>query len=134
MPGGRCLAQDAVLFGVAHRMYSERMIVQRTRFTQRRPIVEPIFTMRQVIDKTKEFGKKAYIDFKEFKAAFDSMYYNPLSLILLSVGQPDKYCKLFEKLYEETESCVQVNGKRTVTFDIKTVVRQGCAVTSELFN
>ena len=108
--------------------------VQQAGFMPGRSTVEQIFTMRQLIEKTKEFRRKAYVAFVDFKAAFDSVDRNSLWLILRSTGLPDKYCKLFEKLYEETVGCVQVNGKRSTTFGIKTGVRQGCAAAPELFN
>jgi len=108
--------------------------VQQARFMPGRSTVEQIFTMRQLIEKTREFRRNAYVAFVDFKAAFDSVDRNSVWLILRSTGLPDKYCKLFEKLYEETESCVQVNGKRSTTFNIKTGVRQGCAAAPELFN
>ena len=96
-----------------------------------RSTVEQIFTIRQLIEKTREFRRNAYVAFVYFKAAFDSVDRNSVWLILRSTGLPVKYCKLFEKLYEETESCVQVNGKRSTTFNIKTGVRQGCAAAPE---
>ncbi|KAK2722404.1 hypothetical protein QYM36_002817 [Artemia franciscana] len=94
----------------------------------------PLEQKQKLIEKTREFRRNAYVAFVDFKAAFDSVDRNSVWLILRSTGLPDKYCKLFEKLYEETESYVQVNGKRSTTFNIKTGVRQGCAAAPELFN
>ena len=108
--------------------------VQQVGFMSGRSTVEQIFTMPQLIEKTKEFRRKAYVAFVDFNAAFDSVNCYSLWLILRSTGLPEKYCKLFEKIYEETVGCVQVNGKRSTTFGIKTGVRQGCAAAPELFN
>ena len=44
------------------------------------------------------------------------------------------YCSLFVRQYEQTSSCVQVNGKNSQSFCIGTGVRQGCAVPPELFD
>ena len=49
-------------------------------------------------------------------------------------GLPEKYCRLLKALHHGTESCVQVNGRRSQFFQITTGVRQGCAVAPELFN
>ena len=108
--------------------------VQQAGFMPGRSTTEQMFTMRQLIEKTREFHQKAYIAFVDFKAAFDSVDRRSLWLILRTTGLPKKYCSLFEKLYEDTESCVQVNGRRSPTFPVKTGVRQGCAAAPELFN
>ena len=96
--------------------------------------MEQIFTMRQLIEKTREFQQKAYVAFVDFKAAFDSVDRQSLWLILKTTGLQEKYCNLFERLHEGTESCVQVNGRRSSSFEIHTGVRQGCAAAPELFN
>ena len=90
--------------------------------------------MRQLVEKTREFQQKAYVAFVDFKAAFDSVDQQSLWLILETTGLPAKYCNLFERLHEGTESCVQVNGRRSSSFKINTGVRQGCAAAPELFN
>ncbi|KAK2702824.1 hypothetical protein QYM36_018582, partial [Artemia franciscana] len=83
-----------------------------------RSTVEQIFTMRQLIEKTREFQQKAYVAFVDFKAAFDSIDRQSLWLILKTTGLPVKYCNLFERLHEGAESCVQVNGRRSSSFKI----------------
>jgi hypothetical protein len=70
----------------------------------------------------------------DFKAAFDSVDRRSLWLILRTTATPQEYCSLFEKLYDDTESCVQVNGRRSLTLSVKTGVRQGCAAAPDLFN
>ncbi|KAK2705526.1 hypothetical protein QYM36_015798 [Artemia franciscana] len=96
--------------------------------------VEKIFTMRQLVEKTREFEQKAYVTFVDIQAAFDFVNQQSLWLILKTTGLPAKYCNLFERLHEGTESCVQVNGRRSSYFEINIGVRQGCAAAPELFN
>ncbi|XP_065565824.1 uncharacterized protein LOC136030685 [Artemia franciscana] len=90
--------------------------------------------MQQLIEKTQEFQQKAYVSFVDFKAAFDSVNQQSLWLILKTMGLAAKYCNLFEQLHKGTESCMQVNGRCSSSFEINTGVRQGCAAAPELFN
>jgi len=70
----------------------------------------------------------------DFKAAFNSVDQQSLWLILKTAGLPAKYCNLFEQLHKGTESCVQVNGRHSSSFESNTRVRQGCSTAAELFN
>ncbi|KAK2721969.1 hypothetical protein QYM36_002510 [Artemia franciscana] len=74
--------------------------MQRAGFMPGRSTVEKIFTIRQLIEKTREFQRKAYVAFVDFKAAFDSVDRQSLWLILKTTGLPAKYCNLFERLHE----------------------------------
>lgn len=103
-------------------------------FMSDRSTIEQIFTIRQIIEKATEFRQKAFFTFVDFRAAFDSVDREALWRILESTGLPEKYCRLFKALHHGTESCVQVNGRRSPFFQITTGVRQGCAVAPELFN
>ncbi|KAK2711589.1 hypothetical protein QYM36_012664 [Artemia franciscana] len=83
-------------------------------YTRLRSAIDEIL----LIEKTREFQQKAYVAFVDFKAAFDSIDRQSLWLILKTTGLPVKYCNLFERLHEGTESCVQVNGRRSSSFKI----------------
>ncbi|XP_065583726.1 uncharacterized protein LOC136042693 [Artemia franciscana] len=96
--------------------------------------MEQIFTLRQLIEKTREFQQKAYHAFVDFKAAFNSVDRQSLWLILKTTGLPAKYCNLFERLHKGTESCRQVSGRHSSSFESNTRVRQGCSTAAELFN
>ena len=108
--------------------------IQQAGFMPGRSTVEQIFTMQQLIEKTREFQQKAYVAFVDFKAAFDSVDRQSLWLIWKTTGLSAKYCNLFERLHKGTESCVQVNGRCSSSFEISTGVCQGCAAAPELFN
>ena len=57
-----------------------------------------------------------------------------LWLILKTTVIAGKYCRLFERLHEGTESFVQVNCRRSLSFEINTGVHLGYAADIELFN
>ena len=79
--------------------------IEQAGLMPRKSTVEQIFTIWQLIEKTRsKFRQKAYVVSVGFKAAFDSVDRQSLRLILKSTGLPAKYCNLFERLHEGTES------------------------------
>jgi hypothetical protein len=47
--------------------------IQQAGFMPNRSMTEQIYTIRQVIEKAREFQRTAYITFVDFKAAFNSI-------------------------------------------------------------
>ena len=92
--------------------------------------------MRLLIEKAREYRKDRQLiaAFIDLKAAFDSIDRRCLWLILQAAGVPEKLIRLFKKLYDDAESCVQVNGRKTDFFPTNSGVRQGCVAAPELFN
>ena len=83
-----------------------------------RSTIEQIFTIRQIVEKTTEFRQTAFIAFVDFRAAFDSVDRKALWRILELTDLPEKYCILLKVLHHGTESCIQVNGRRSPFFQI----------------
>ena len=50
------------------------------------------------------------------------------------LGIRGKYYKFIENLYLSSKACVRVDGKFSESFSIKKEVRQGCPLSSILFN
>ena len=78
--------------------------IQQAGFMPNRSTTEPIYTIRQVIEKAREFQRTAYIVFVDFKAAFDLIDRESLWLILKRTGLPDRYCRLFKALYTSSKA------------------------------
>ena len=47
---------------------------------------------------------------------------------------PEKLLRLIKGYYQSTRTRVRAYGEETETFEVKTGVQQGCALTSTLFN
>jgi hypothetical protein len=99
--------------------------VQLAGFMPRRSTVEQIFTMHQLIEKKNEFGRKAYVAFVDFRAAFDSVDCNSLRLILRSTGMPDKYCKLFGSSTKRRRAAFKSTASGTQHLVLKPVSAKG---------
>ncbi|KAK2703839.1 hypothetical protein QYM36_017779 [Artemia franciscana] len=106
--------------------------IQQPGFMPGRSTMEQIFTLRQLIEKTREFQQKAYDTFLDFKAAFNSVNRESLWLILKTTGLPAKYCNLFELLHKGTESCRQVSGRHSSSFESNTSVHHGCSTAAAI--
>ena len=81
---------------------------EQTGFTAGRSTTEQIFAIRQIIEKSEEFNKSTYIDFIDFKAAFDSVSRDSLWKIIQICGVPQE---------------LSVLG-----------VKQGCVIAPDLYN
>ena len=68
---------------------------------------EQIISIRQIIEKSKEFNKSAYIAFIEFAAAFDSVSRESWWKILQICGVPQELSVLVRQLYTDTRSAVR---------------------------
>ncbi|KAK2705399.1 hypothetical protein QYM36_017443 [Artemia franciscana] len=85
-----------------------------------RSTVEQIFTMRQLVEKTREFQQKAYVAFMDFKAAFDSVDQQSLWLILKTTGLPateSKKRKRVEESQEQQENRLAAKERKTAQLD-----------------
>jgi hypothetical protein len=96
--------------------------------------IDQIFALRQIVEKAIEFQNPLYIAFIDFKAAFDSVDRNSLWLLLQTAGLPAKLTRLFQLLYNNSESSVRLQHDTSQWFGIASGVRQGCVVAPDLFN
>ena len=106
---------------------------QQAGFRKGRSCAEQIFTLRNIIEQCIEFQKKSFLNFIDFRKAFDSIHRDSLWEILKTYGIPSKFINLFRNLYTDTSCCVKVESGYTEFFNIETGVRQGCILSPFLF-
>lgn len=109
---------------------------QQAGFMPYRSTTDHISALRLIVEKVREFRKNQhlYIAFIDLKAAFDTVDHTSLWNILKYLGVPPKITTMFQRLYNNSESCVRVNGKDSEWFPINSGVRQGCVAAPDLFN
>jgi len=78
-------------------------------------------------------GRVGYVNFVDFKKAFDSIHRYSLWKIIQLYGIPQKYINIFQALYRHTRCCIRINHGVTDMFDILTRVRQGVILSRFLF-
>ena len=103
-------------------------------FRKGRGTRDQIANIRWIIGKAGEFQKNTYFCFIEYAKAFDSLDHNKLWKILLGMGIPDHLTCLLRNLYAGQEATVRTGHGTTDWFQIGKGVRQGCILSTCLFN
>lgn len=98
--------------------------------------IEQISALRLIIEKSQEFCQDShlYIAFLDLKNPFDTMDHSSFQKIPTILGVPRKITTLFQRMYNNAESCVRVNTKVSNWFSNNSGVRQGCVAAPDLFN
>ncbi|PIO67667.1 hypothetical protein TELCIR_10574 [Teladorsagia circumcincta] len=99
-----------------------------------RSCTEQIFTLRNIVEQCMEYHHPLFVNFIDFKKAFDSIHRDSLWKILRIYGIPSRFISIFKILYLNSSCCVRTNNGHTHFFEITTAVRQGCILSPFLFN
>ena len=84
--------------------------------------------------KAREFQKNIYFYFIDYAKAFDCVDHNKLWKILKEMGIPDHLTCLLRNLYAGQEVTVRTGHGTTDWFQVGNGIRQGCMLSSCLFN
>ena len=103
-------------------------------FRKGRGIRDQIANIHWIIEKAREFQKNIYFCFIDYAKAFDCVDHNKLWEILKEIGTPDQLTCLLRNLYAGQEATVRTGHGTTDWFQIGKGVRQGCILSSCLFN
>ena len=106
----------------------------QARFRKGRGTRNQIANIRWIIKKAREFQKNVYFCFIDYTKAFDCVYHNKLWKILKEMGIPDHLTCLLRNLYVGQEATVRTGHGTTDWFKMGKGVRQGCILSSCLFN
>lgn len=104
-------------------------------FNKGRGTREHLFVLNALIEsKLKSKGGKLYVCLIDFKAAFDTISRRRLLKKLKEIGINGRMHRMIASIYEDTRAEVQIGGNLTRSFKTKQGVRQGCALSSLLFD
>ena len=101
-------------------------------FRKGRGCTEQIFTLRNIIEQCTEWQRQLFVNFIDFEKAFDSLHRESLWKILRKYGVPQEIVQIIRSFYENF-TC-RVGNDSNLNFAVKTGVRQGCVMSSLLFN
>ena len=87
-----------------------------------------------IMEKARDFQKNIYFCFIDYAKAFDCVDHNKLWKILKEMGISDHLTCLLRNLYAGQEATVRTGHGTTDWFQIGNGVRQGCILSSCLFN
>ena len=103
-------------------------------FRKGRGTRDQIANIRWIIEKTREFQKNIYFCFIGYTKAFDCVDHNKLWKILQEMGIPDHLTCFLRNLYTVQKATVRTGHGTPDWFQIGKGVRQGCILSSCLFN
>ncbi|CAE1265741.1 unnamed protein product [Acanthosepion pharaonis] len=101
-------------------------------FRPGRGYVDQIFSLRRTLEQRWAYQQPTVLCFVDFATAFDSVDRGSLLRIMEADGMPAK--RLIKGYYQSTRARVRAYGEESETFEARTGVRQGCALSPTLFN
>ena len=93
-----------------------------------------IFTIKQIIEKRREFNLETHMAFLDLKKAFDRVNRNQLWQILNRRGIPNHLIEVIKSLYRNTSIQIDTGRKILHKMYVNQGVRQGCNLSPALFN
>ena len=103
-------------------------------FRQNRSCIDQIYSLRCIIHQCIEFNIPLYINFVDFKAAFDSIDRQFIWRSMQHYGLPEKYIRIMKAFFSHTVSAVRVNGELTDWFPVNSGTGQGDIQGPPVFN
>ena len=103
-------------------------------FRKGRGTRDQIAKIHWIMEKAREFKKNIYFCFIDHAKAFDCVEHKKLWKILKEMGIPDHLTCLLRNLYAGQKATVRTGHGTTDWFQIGKGVRQGCILSSCLFN
>ena len=103
-------------------------------FRKNRSCVDQIYTLRSIIHNFTDYNLPLYINFVDFKSAFDCINREFIWKALDHYGLPSKYIRIVQAFFDGTASAVRVNGELTDWFDVGSGTGQGYIQGPPMFN
>ncbi len=103
-------------------------------FRRNRSCIDQLYSLRCIIHNCIEYNIPLYINFIDFKAAFDSINRGFIWRAFEHYGLPQKYIRVFQAFFRSTVSAVRHNGEISEWFSVKSGTGQGDIQGPPLFN
>ena len=102
-------------------------------FRPGRSTTDQIFTLKQIFEKSWEFGKDLFACFVDLEKVYDRVPRDKLWKVLQEYGVDGQLLRAIKSFYCRPEVCVRVNGKQSKPFHVGVGLRQGCVLSPLLF-
>ncbi|GBM40784.1 hypothetical protein AVEN_80794-1 [Araneus ventricosus] len=103
-------------------------------FRPQRSTVDQIHTLRQILEKTKEYNIKTFYLFIDFKAAHDSIKRDKLLKAMIEFNIPTKLVNLNKASLSNVRCRVKIQNHLSESFTAERGLRQGDSLACLLFN
>ena len=102
-------------------------------FCPGRSTTDQIFTLKQIFEKSWEYGKDLFACFVDFEKACDQVPRDKLWKVLQEYDVDGHLLRAIKSFYCRPEVCVRVNGKQSKPLYVGIGLRQGCVLSPLLF-
>ena len=115
--------------------YAEKILGSyQSGFRQGKSTIDQIFTLRQILEKTKEFNIETHHLFIDFRSAYDSVKRKELYIAMREFEIPEKLIRLTKMTMEKSQNSVKIQTDITDPFQTWNGLRQGDSLSCLLFN
>ena len=97
-------------------------------FRPGRSTTDQIFTLKQIFEKSWEYGKDLFALFVDLEKAYDRVPRDKLWKGLQEYGVNGQLLRAIKSFYCRPEVCVRVNGKQSKPFHVGVGLRQECVL------
>ena len=108
-----------ILLGRIDEVIDNKLREEQAGFRRGRGCIDQIFAIRNIIEQCIEWKMPLYINYIDFKKAFDSVHRETLWKIVRSYGIPMKICNLMQAFYENFECSVILEKSVSEPFIVK---------------
>ncbi|VDP54334.1 unnamed protein product [Schistosoma margrebowiei] len=106
---------------------------QQKGFRKDRSCIDQIATLRIIVEQSIEWNSSLYINFIDYKKAFDGVDRRTLCKLLRHHGVPENIVSTIQNYCDGSNYKIAHRGQLTKSFEIKTGVRQGRLLSPVLF-
>lgn len=115
--------------------YAEKIIGDyQNGFRSNRSTTDNIFAIKMISEKVWEYNQSIHYLFIDFLKAYDSIHRDSLWNVMIEFGFPLKLINMCRLCMDDNTSRILLNGKRSDSFQNRTGLRQGDALSPLLFN
>jgi hypothetical protein len=111
-----------------------KLLKEQAGFRYGRSTIDQIFTLKIVMERSREFNQPLHMCFIDLQKAYDSVNREALWQVCRAYGIFDKTIEMLKFLYENTSAEVRVDGDFSTSIQMNTGVKQGCLLSPILFN
>ena len=125
---------SSILFMIISRFAESIIASYQCGFRKNRSTINQIFTLRQIMEKTKVFNIETHHLFIDFRSAYYTVKREGLYNAMSEFNIPNKLVRLTRMTIENTKSRVRIQSDLTDPITAKKGLRQGDSLACLLFN
>ena len=124
---------NRVILDTMRQEVDKKLRDEQAGFRQHRSCADQIATLRIIIEQSLEWNSSLYVNFIDFKKAFDSIDRELLWQVMKHYGIPDKLVRIIQNMYQGATCRVVHCGQLSEAFELLTGGKQGCQLTPIIF-